>query len=116
MAVENCKSEKAPMVNSGCRFTVLLLQPNWRIERRAMKKIIDVEINPSERALLSMGASRDDFSTALNAALNRLAGISPNKLPTPAEIPIHLQGQDRLLGEVAVIRVRFAPDAPHFRC
>ena len=70
------------------------------------ENIIDIQINPKDQALLGLGASRAEFSTALDAALERLAKKPRNELPGPTEIPIEIQGKERRLGEVASIRVR----------
>jgi len=79
------------------------------------KNILNVEIDPVEQALVGIGASTEDFTLALDAALNRLADRPLNELPGPTDIPIRLRGKDRRLGEVATIRVTLrTPD--HSRC
>ncbi len=70
-------------------------------------EIIDVDIQPKSSALVTLGASPEDFAAALEAALNRLANLPRRELPPAPKIPVVLAGRQRLLGELATIRIRF---------
>ena len=68
---------------------------------------LDVQIVPKPESLKRLGASDNDFEAALDAALERLAGIPRRELPAPRNIPLVLRGREHPLGELANIRVMF---------
>lgn len=69
-------------------------------------KIIDVEITAKASALKRLGVSRMEFCTALERALEGLAGRPENQLPRAGDIQVSMLGTTRRLGDLATIAVK----------
>ena len=69
---------------------------------------VEIDIKSKLDVMQSLNLSEADFDTALEMALEDLAGTPTCQLPAPADIPIDVGGQVYRLGDLASIDVKFS--------